>query len=62
VIFANVESFKNNLANKYNTFAPGYGAGIRIKLNKQSGANICVDYGRGLDGSSNVSVNLGEVF
>jgi hypothetical protein len=62
VIFANVESFKKDLASQYNTFAPGYGTGIRIKLNKHSGANICVDYARGLDASNNVSVNLGEVF
>lgn len=62
VIFANAESFKRNLASQYNTIAPGYGAGIRLKLNKQSGANICIDYGIGLNGSRGFAVNLGEVF
>lgn len=62
VIFVNAESFKRDLASQYNTIDPGYGAGIRLKLNKHSGANICVDYGIGLDGSRGFSVNLGEVF
>jgi hypothetical protein len=62
VVFVNAESFKKDLASEYNTIAPGYGAGIRLKLNKHSGANICVDYGIGLDGSKGFSVNLGEVF
>lgn len=62
VVFANAESFKRNLASRYNTIAPGGGAGIRLKLNKHSGANICVDYGVGLDGSRGFAVNLGEVF
>lgn len=62
VVFANAESFKRNLASKYNTIIPAAGAGIRLKLNKHSGANICVDYGVGLDGSKGFAVNLGEVF
>jgi hypothetical protein len=62
VVFINAESFKRDLASQFNSIAPGYGAGIRLKLNKHSGANICVDYGFGLDGSRGVSVNLGEVF
>lgn len=62
VVFVNAESFRKNLASEYNTIAPGYGAGVRFKLNKRSGANICVDYGFGLDGSRGFSVNLGEVF
>jgi hypothetical protein len=62
VLFANAESFKRNLASRYNAIAPGYGGGIRLKLNKHSGANICIDYGVGLDGSQGFAVNLGEVF
>lgn len=62
VVFGNAESFKRNLASRYNTIEPGCGAGIRLKLNKHSGANICVDYGVGMDGSSGFAVNLGEVF
>ncbi len=62
VLFVNAESFTKNLASRYNNVAPGFGTGIRIKLNKHSGANICVDYGIGLQGSQGFSVNLGEVF
>jgi hypothetical protein len=62
VVFVNVESFKKDLASHYNALAPGYGLGIRLKLNKHSGANICVDYGIGNDGSKGFAVNLGEVF
>ena len=63
VIFANAQAFTKNLASQYATVAPGYGAGIRIKLNKNSGTNICVDYGFGLPGSGGgIAVNVGEVF
>lgn len=60
VIFANVQSFRGNLR-PYDTYLPGYGAGIRLKLNKNSGANLCIDYGFG-NGSQGLFVNLGEVF
>jgi hypothetical protein len=63
VVFANVESFKKALAApQLHDFVPGYGAGIRIKLNKHSNTNICVDYGFGLQGSQGIAVNVGEVF
>lgn len=62
VVFANVESFKRNLATSFNEDIPGWGAGIRIKLNKHSNTNICVDYGFGLQGSQGIAVNVGEVF
>jgi len=41
---------------------PGYGGGLRIKFNKDSRTNIAIDFGRGADGSSSFSLNLGEVF
>lgn len=62
VVFFNVESFKQNLASTYTNFSPGWGAGLRLKLNKHSGANICIDYGFGLQGSQGLAVNVGEVF
>jgi hypothetical protein len=62
VVFVNVESFKRNLATQFNNDIPGWGAGIRIKLNKHSNTNICVDYGFGLQGSQGIAVNVGEVF
>jgi outer membrane protein assembly factor BamA len=62
VVFANAQSFSKDLSRQLNIIAPGYGAGIRIKLNKFSGANLCIDYGVGIQGSRGISVNLGEVF
>jgi hypothetical protein len=63
VVFVNAESFPKNVFSKQlDLIAPAYGAGVRIKLNKFSGANLCVDYGLGLQGSKGISVNLGEVF
>ncbi len=60
VVFFNVEKFFGNLK-PYDDFLPGYGAGLRIRLNKKSGANLCLDYGFG-NGSHGLYVNLGEVF
>ncbi|KAI9451197.1 hypothetical protein F5148DRAFT_986655 [Russula earlei] len=62
VVFANVEKFSGELSEQFNELLPACGAGLRIKLNKHSGANICVDYGIGKDGSNGFFVNLGEVF
>lgn len=61
VVFFNVQHFSGNLK-PYNDLLPGYGAGLRIRLNKKSGANLCLDYGIGNDGSGGFYVNLGEVF
>lgn len=64
VVFLNSQSFTRQfiLSEKHMNFAQGYGAGLRIKLNKHSGANLCIDYGFGQDGSHGFFVNLGEVF
>lgn len=60
VVFANLQNF-NGSTRKYDDLLPGYGLGLRIKLNKKSGANLCLDYGFG-KGSQGIFVNLGEVF
>lgn len=62
VVFANVENFSGDLSQQYNALLPGYGLGVRIKLNKHSGTNLCVDYGFGKNGSGGFYVNIGEVF
>jgi hypothetical protein len=62
VAFANAQSFSRHISNAYSNVAPGVGGGIRIKLNKHSGANLCLDYAFGQDGSHGFFVNLGEVF
>jgi len=62
VVFANAERFSTEISTQFNSFAPGYGLGLRLKLNKFSGTNLCIDYGFGKDGSRGFFVNLGEVF
>ena len=61
-LFANAQAFSEHHLNGYGKFKPGYGIGLRIKLNKFSGANICIDYGFGKNGSRGFAVNLGELF
>jgi hypothetical protein len=62
VLFCNVEKYSSDLSATYATIKPGYGLGIRLKLNKTSGTNVCLDYGFGNNGSRGFFVNIGEVF
>lgn len=62
VVFLNAEKFSGEISKQFRTVAPGYGVGFRLKLNKYSGTNLCVDYGFGENGSKGFFVNLGEVF
>lgn len=62
VVFANLQSFSGELSSTYTGLIPGYGAGFRLKINKHSRTNICIDYGFGKNGSGGFYVNLGEVF
>lgn len=62
VVFLNGQTFTNYPANTFNGIAPGTGAGLRIKMNKHSDTNVCLDYGVGIHGSHGFFVNLGEVF
>jgi hypothetical protein len=62
VVFANAQSFTEPVTNRFEAIAPGWGAGIRIKLNKFPRTNVCLDYGFGLHGSQGIFANLGEVF
>lgn len=62
VAFANAQSFAEYSTGRFTTIAPAYGAGLRIKLNKHSATNVCLDYGIGIYGSRGLFVNLGEVF
>jgi hypothetical protein len=62
VLFCNVEKYSSDLSATYATVKPGYGLGIRLKLNKTSGTNVCLDYGFGNNGSRGFFVNIGEVF
>lgn len=62
VAFVNLQHFSSDISPDYNKLFPGYGLGLRIKLNKHSGANLCIDYGFGQNGSRGFFVNLGEIF
>lgn len=62
VVFGNLQYFTPEISKQFQVLSPGYGGGLRFKLNKHSGANLCIDYGFGKDGSRGFFVNLGEVF
>ena len=62
VVFGNAQSFSRDISSSYKSIAFGYGLGLRIKLNKHSATNLCIDYGFGESGSRGFFVNLGEVF
>ena len=62
VVFANAESVTEETSGRFETIAPGWGAGIRLKLDKFSRTNVALDYGFGLNGSGGLFVNIGEVF
>lgn len=62
VVFANMQSLSAQPGAPLQGFLPGYGAGLRIKLNKFSNTNIALDYGFGKGGSKGLFLNLGEVF
>jgi hypothetical protein len=62
VVFANAQSVTDWPSNKFQTIYPAVGTGIRIKINKHSNTNVCIDYAFGLNGSNGLFINLGEVF
>lgn len=62
VMFINTQAFSDWPSGNFETLYPGMGAGLRIKLNKESKTNIDLDYGFGLGGSHGLTVNLGEIF
>lgn len=62
VVFANSQVVPNWPSDKIKTINPGEGVGIRIKLNRYSDTNLCIDYGFGNQGSKGIFFNLGEVF
>ena len=62
VVFGNAQSYTEETTHRFEAVLPGWGAGIRIKLNKFSRTNLALDYGFGLHGSHGIFANLGEVF
>jgi outer membrane protein assembly factor BamA len=61
-VFANGESFSGGPKSKLETLQPGFGAGVRIKLNKLSNTNLAIDYGFGTEGSKGLFITVGELF
>jgi hypothetical protein len=63
VAFMNATTASNPMTNQavLDAFAPGYGFGLRIKMNKKDRTNICVDYGIG-KGSTGLYFNIQETF
>jgi outer membrane protein assembly factor BamA len=63
VVFANFTTASNPLTGQkvFDSVAPGYGFGLRIKMNKKDRTNIAIDYGMG-DGFSGVYFNIREAF
>jgi hypothetical protein len=62
VVFVNGESFSGLNSHRLQSVQPGWGAGLRIKLNKTSRTNLDIDYGFGEQGSNGLFVNIGELF
>lgn len=62
VVFCNAESVPNYPSGRFTAIHVGKGIGLRIKLNKYSGTNLCIDYGWGDGGSQGFFFNVGEVF
>ncbi len=62
VVFLNAESFSAQPGTALQRVQPGYGPGLRIKLNKVSKTNISIDYGFGNQGSKGLFINIGEMF
>ena len=62
VLFLNAQSVTDQNTNSFQHVYPGWGTGIRIKVNKYSRTNIAIDYGFGVNGSRGFFINLGEIF
>ncbi len=62
VIFGNAASLPEAVSRDFSSLIPGGGLGLRIKFNKFSDTNLCIDYGFGLNGSRGFFFSMGEIF
>lgn len=62
VVFSNAGSATQWPSNKFEYVDPASGVGLRVKFNKYSDVNLCIDYAVGFTGSHGFFFNLGEVF
>jgi hypothetical protein len=61
-VFLNGETFSSYRHTNLQSIQPGYGPGLRIKLNKVSNTNISINYGFGDQGSRGLFISVGEAF
>jgi hypothetical protein len=61
-VFFNAESFSANQGTRLQAIQPGFGPGLRVKLNKISKTNISINYGFGNEGSRGLFISVGEAF
>ena len=64
VVFLNAETVSSWPDSKlqFTSILPGYGVGLRIKVNKFSNVNFAIDYGFGTQGSQGFFLNIAEIF
>ncbi|MES2629715.1 MAG: BamA/TamA family outer membrane protein [Bacteroidota bacterium] len=62
VVFVNGQSVNSVPGTGLGPMQPGYGAGLRVKLNKYSSTNVAIDYGLGNAGSRGFFLGVCEVF
>ena len=62
VVFVNAETLSAEPGTRLQGIQPGFGAGLRIKLNKKSQTNLSLDYGFGTQGSNGIFINIAEAF
>ena len=64
VVFLNATTSNNRYIDQklFEKFAFGYGAGLRLKMNKATRTNLCVDFGRGNMGGNAFYFGLQEAF
>jgi outer membrane protein assembly factor BamA len=61
VVFTNAQSYTEPGSNQFEYVLPAIGAGVRLKFNKRSNTNICLDMAFGKN-SFQLYLNLGELF
>jgi hypothetical protein len=62
VIFSNASSITELSSNRFEKVNYGTGLGLRVKMNKKSNSNLCIDYGVGTGNAKGFSFNINEVF
>jgi hypothetical protein len=64
VAFVNLTSASNPVSGEklFDYVRPAYGGGLRFKFDKKTRTNICIDFGKGSDGSTSFVLNLAEAF